>query len=698
MVRLIGSIRSIFAISATGLVFSANTVSAQDVPGFNLYGSPGLVDMPTAYEMPDAHLTTSFSKMGDSTRNTIGFQITPRLSGAFRYSALANYNSVASVNGVYYDRSFDLRYQLLRESNLTPAVTIGLQDFIGTGLYGGEYIVATKTLTPGLQVTGGLGWGRLGSYNALASTGSRPAELLGQGGIPTYDRWFRGDVAAFGGVSYAPNDKLRFKLEYSSDRYVEETANGQFTHQSPWNFGVDYTFRNGTQLSLYHAYGSEIGAQVTFVTDVRSAKIPGGLETAPVPVRVRSDVRDLGWTQDFSATRKSSYAALQAGLKTEGLVLEGLDLETETATVRLRNPKYGSEPEAIGRTARVMTRALPSSVETFVIVPVVNGMPMSVVTLNRTDVETLVHQDSAAILARTSVADAFRAVPPTETGLYPRLSWSIGPYAKVSFFDPDNPVRMDAGVRAKADYWLAPNVVLSGSVTKKAFGNLDNIKRFDKSDLPRVRTDYGKYSTEGDPALEHLTVAAYGRPGKDLYSRVTFGYLEDMYGGLSTELLWKPVDSRLALGVELNYVKQRDFDQRFGFRDYEAFTGHASAYYAFGNGFHGQMDVGRYLAGDYGATVALDREFANGWKVGAYATFSNASFDDFGEGSFDKGIRITLPLQWVLGTASRGDNQIDIQSLTRDGGARVKVDGRLYQQVRDYHRPELENEWGRFWR
>jgi len=171
-----------------------------------------------------------------------------------------------------------------------------------------------------------------------------------------------------------------------------------------------------------------------------------------------------------------------------------------------------------------------------------------------------------------------------------------------------------------------------------------------------------------------------------------------MYGGVSGELLWKPVESRLALGAEVNYVRQREFDQLFGFQDYDVVTGHASAYYDFGNGFHGQVDAGRYLAGDLGATISLDREFANGWRIGAYATFTDVSAEEFGEGSFDKGIRVTIPLSWVTGQPSRAKSQTVLKSLSRDGGARLNVDGRLYERVRDSHLPELEDDWGRFWR
>ena len=65
--------------------------------------------------------------------------------------------------------------------------------------------------------------------------------------------------------------------------------------------------------------------------------------------------------------------------------------------------------------------------------------------------------------------------------------------------------------------------------------------------------------------------------------------------------------------------------------DYDVVTGYVSAYYDFGNGYLGQLDVGNYLAGDVGATVSVDRVFVNGWRVGAFATVTDVSADEFGE-------------------------------------------------------------------
>lgn len=136
----------------------------------------------------------------------------------------------------------------------------------------------------------------------------------------------------------------------------------------------------------------------------------------------------------------------------------------------------------------------------------------------------------------------------------------------------------------------------------------------------------------------------------------------------------------------------------FGFQDYDVLTGHASVYWELRDGFHAQVDAGRYLAGDWGATLSLDREFDNGWRVGAYATLTDVSPSEFGEGAFDKGIRLTVPLSWFTGQASQKRPTATIRPVLRDGGARLNVPDRLYDLVRDAHEPALRNQRAKFWR
>lgn len=677
---------------------------------YNTYGEPGLIDMPTAESAADAELATTLSYSPVATRATITFQITPRLSGSFRYGKIDRY--FLPSGGAIFDRSFDLRYRIVDEGRYRPAVAIGLRDFIGTGLYSSEYVVATKHLTPRLTVTGGIGWGRMASYgsfkNPLSIVSSkfntRPGGFTGTGGQVEAGRWFRGQAALFGGISYKATDKLTLKAEYSSDGYTLESAAGRNTisPKTPINIGLNYEIARGANLQLAFLQGDTLSAGVTFSTNPRVAAVPGGAGSAPVPVKPRNmqSAQALGWTTD-EPIKAQLREGMQTLLSADGIHVEAAKLEGRQATVYIRNEKYLARAEAIGRTARVLSVASPSSIERFRIVPMVNGMPTSAVVINRDDLALLENDPDGAdkMFARAEVV-SHRGKPDRADvldGQYPRLTWSAGPYLKASYFDPDNPVRADVGLRLAGRYDFGPGLVLSGQIDQRLIGNRDGSTRFDPSTLPRVRTDAGRYA-KADTALTHLTLSSYFRPGENLYGRLTVGYLEPMYAGVSGEILWKPVDSRLALGVEMNYVQQRDFDQGFGLRNYRVATGHVSAYYDFGNGFHGQIDAGRYLAGDWGGTFTLDREFANGWKVGAYATFTNVSFTDFGEGSFDKGIRFEVPLGHFLGKPVGKTYKATLQPLSRDGGARLKVDGRLYDQVRSYHEPDLAKSWGRFWR
>ncbi|MGH1577913.1 YjbH domain-containing protein [Planktotalea sp.] len=688
------------ALSALPVVASAQTQTA--------FGTPGLIDMPTAESAPDAELSSNVSYFAGSLRTTLSFQITPRLSGSFRYSTVER---IKRGGGPLFDRSFDLRYRLLDERKYTPAIAIGFQDIIGTGIYAGEYIVATKHVVPSVAVTGGIGWGRFGTFNGFSNPlggidsrfNTRPTGFTGTGGIVEAGRWFRGNAGFFGGISWKASPKLTLKAEYSSDAYTRETNKALFKRKSPYNFGLDYQVSKAVNLQLNYLYGSEIGAGVTFKLNPKHPSIVGGLERAPQPVRVRvpTNVANLGWTNIPNAAANIRKAAKEL-MTRDGLVLEAMSIKSDTATIRVRNGRYTASAEAIGRTARIMTQVMPDSVETFNIVPVSRGIALSKITLRRSDLEVLEHDPNGTKLsyqhAKITDAAARDADLVYSKGLYPRFRWGIGPYLSASYFDPDSPIRAEIGLEATAAYDIAPGLVISGAVRKRAGGNKHTATRVSDSIIQRVRSDGNIYNREGDPALTNLTLAYNFRPGKNLYGRVTVGYLEKMYGGISTELLWKRVNSPFALGAELNYVKQRDFNQLFGFQSYEVATGHLTAYWDMGNGFHSQASVGRYLGGDYGGTLKVERIFANGWRVGAYATLTDTPFSDFGEGSFDKGLTFTVPLDHFIGSPKRKVFNTVLQPLSRDGGARLDVDGRLYETIRSSHNPELVNSWGRFWR
>ncbi|MCW1950586.1 MAG: YjbH domain-containing protein [Octadecabacter sp.] len=634
----------------------------------------------------------------DYWRTTFTFQVTPRLTGSFRYSHIYS-----------YDRSFDLQYQIADEGQYRPAIAVGLRDFLGTGLYSSEYIVATKTVNPNVRVSGGLGWGRLGSLNGFTNPLGvfdegfevRTSDRARTGGTVRTGLFFRGDAALFGGVEWRINDEWTALAEYSSDVYAIEEARAGFDRQSPLNFGVKWQPNSTYQLGAYYLYGTDIGVSATIIIDPKNSNFPSGLEATPMPVGVRAEGLAAAASWDTPQAQSTGVGTLGEVMATDGFRLIGAEVTGNTIRVRYENTTYRAEAQGLGRVARMLTQVAPTNVDTFILEPTQRGIALSAVTLSRDDLESLENAPNAAALSyeRAIFGDAAGAAPaigwddPT-----PAFLWGISPYLEVSLFDGDNPARADLGLEASFQYEIQPNLVLAGAYRQRLVGSRDEIGSISPSTLPPIRREALKYGAESGGGIENLTLAWYGRPGPDLYSRVSVGYLERMFGGVSAELLWKPVDSPLALGAEVNYAIQRDFDLGFGFQDYDIVTGHVSAYYDFDNGFQAQLDVGRYLAGDLGATFRLDREFDNGWKVGAYFTLTDVPFDDFGEGSFDKGIVFEIPTDWVLGRPTRDTTSTRLSSLERDGGARLRVDGRLYEIVQDGHQGNMGDQWGRYWR
>ncbi|MFM2391130.1 MAG: hypothetical protein RLZZ437_2685 [Pseudomonadota bacterium] len=690
--------------------FHALPVQAQDQTfepvHLSFSGTPGHVEMPSARTLPDATLGVTISNFSGFHRNSLVFQASPRLSVAFRYSNLKGYFGGDEDN---YDRSVDIQYLLVKEGTYRPAIAVGLRDIGGTGLLSSEYLVASKAFGGRVDASVGIGWGRLGTNNSFRN----PLSIFGDGfdtrdgdfglgGTFSTDQWFRGPAAIFAGVNWQATDRLSLSVEYSSDDYRAERASGALDYETPFSFGAQYKVSDAVTLGGHLLYGTTFGATASFVLNPKRQPYGGSIAPAPLPVLARSaDVASWGQGTVMSdADQANLRTAVGTVLLQSGITLEGLTISGQTVRVQISNTTFDAEPQAIGRTARILTHVMPAYVSTFEIVPTVQGLRTARVTLQRADIEAFENAPDGADLSLAAVriedgAGPFDAAP---VQVLPRFQWGIAPYLTTSFFDPDQPIRADVGAALSASYSFSPNLVLSGAVQFKLAGNIGDSNRLSESLLPPVRTNAVLYGREGASGIDFLTLEYFARPAENIYSRVSVGYLESMFGGASAEVLWKPVNSKLALGVEVNYARQRDFDRRFGFQDYGIVTGHASAYYTFGNGIEGAVDVGRYLAGDVGATVSLARTFGNGWKVGAFATLTNVSAEEFGEGSFDKGITLSVPLSWFAGQPSQRSIDAVLKPITRDGGARLNVRNRLYGLVTDYHEPKLADQWGQFWR
>lgn len=695
--------------TASGLALICAGAAAQDwKSSYTLYGTPGLIEMPTALSMPDGRVAGTLGYFGQQARATLSFQATERLTATVRYARLED---VDPLGGAMTHRGLDLHYRFLDENGWRPAMAIGARDIIGTGPYSSEYLVATKTFGSRLAVTAGLGWGQMGARGGFDNPLSAlfggdfddrslyefGAETDGELSAP---QLFQGDAALFAGVEYTLTPSLRIKAEYSSDEYRLRPGGAPlFDQASPYNVGLSWSPSEMVQVGAYYLNGSEVGVGATFVLNPNGPALVPPQGAAPLPVKPRGAVAAATWAPDAGQTAQFG-AALATAMQTEGLVLLALEQRGDSLRLRYENTRYRSEAQAMGRLARILTHVAPAPVNTFELELVSAGIPVSNVRLDRAQIEGLENELSAAdrLWAATTVSPArgeagLVAVPDGRD----RFSWGIGPYVDYTLSAGDDGIVLQGGLRATARYEITPALIASGALRYRLADNFSDPGTIDPVDgVPVVRRDSGLYGFDDRLALQSLTLAHYGRLGPNVYTRLTAGYLEPMFGGVSAEALWKPATSRLALGAELNYAVKRDPAMDFGFGDYDTVSGHVSAYYQMDNDYIAQLDIGRYLAGDWGATVSLDRQFPNGWRVGGFVTLTDVSFEDYGEGSFSKGVRMTIPMEWLLGKPTRSSQSVAF-TRARDGGQRLSVQDRLYPYVAAGHAADLEDNWGRFW-
>ena len=169
----------------------------------------------------------------------------------------------------------------------------------------------------------------------------------------------------------------------------------------------------------------------------------------------------------------------------------------------------------------------------------------------------------------------------------------------------------------------------------------------------------------------------------NISAKLTAGYLEWMYGGYGGEVLYMPDDKNWALGLDAYKVRQRDYDQRFGFQDFETVTGFFRFYYnvPFYN-LRVAASFGKFLGTDVGMHLDVSRRFKTGATAGAAVSLTDCDPGCVGEGAFNKWVYFTLPLNAFTRSTARGQAGFAWSPLTKDAGTQVEA-GRLYNLMVD---------------
>jgi hypothetical protein len=654
--------------------------------GFSLsasdFGVTGLIDIPTARMSADGTLTTTAAIQSRTNSYAITYQATPWLEGTFRYTGWnqANYS---------YDRNYAGKVRLWQERDYLPQAAIGIRDLAGTGLWGSEYVVASKTVGD-FDFTLGMAWGRLAGdgdlSNPLGQLSDRFLERdteYGLGGELSSGAFFSGKkVGFFGGLHYQPDSlPLSFMLEYNPDQYDFEVAVGGLKPKSPLSAAVKWRPLPGVSLSLSRQHEQEWGIELSAELDTKSLT-----PRRPTPKFISS--LDIA-TQDLppQLTRRDWYDMLLFDVERSGLFLLEASIEpsTHTAILVMANAQYPVWADAIAKMIALADLHLPSSVNTLRIIAEEAGHRVQTLQLRRPSFaygvnKQLLERQISVLPGRTL------AIPQRKTTFVQnKLLFDVSLGYRLQLFDPDDPLRYQLYTKVGLGLALPNSWTLYAAYGFDITNNFDESRRRSSpSNLPKVRSDIVNYLIEGDEGLDTLYLEKRGSAYRGLHYRVFGGVLEGMYSGLGGEVLYQPFQSRLAYGLSANWVRQRAYDKSFKHFDYQTMTAFASVSWASPiYNYDVAVHAGKYLAKDVGATLEVRRTFNNGWMFGIWATMTDVSAEDFGEGSFDKGMFIRIPFDGLFGRNTRSSYQTRVRPIQRDGGARLEdFSGNLWWDIR----------------
>ena len=678
------------------------------------FGGVGLMQMPTGRMSEEGAFSFNYTQNSEYEFYSFSLQFMPWFESTIRYTEVQDilYSNEEDFSGdtKLADKGIDAKLRLFKENFWLPELSVGIRDLGGTGLFDGEYIAATKSLATKkygqFDFTLGLGWGYLGQSSNISnpickyreSYCTRDSSFTDNGGSIDYQRWFHGNSALYGGIEYQSlYTPLRLKLEYDGNDYSQDApvtrGNVSMEQDSPLNFGIVYGLTDYADLRLSYERGNTLTLGISLSTNFNDNKqLFKHTSLAKSSSSLDFDIQEdeIDWQHiDHSLASISGYEKNEFYLEDNELILVS---EQQT---------YRDRDLAQDKAAFVLEKVLPETVSTYTIVEKSKSLPVKTTQISRDayldyaevnyinpSMDDVITEQS--ISHKPDRAADYRHDDDFYYGFSPSLTQTIGSAEDFYFYS--------LGAKLNSSYWLSSNWQLESSLYLNMHDNYDKFNftvPSDDTSNPRVRTLAREYIHDNRLYITNLQLSNYQKLSDNLYQQTYLGYLESMFAGIGSEVLYRQKNANWALGLDWNIVSQRNpdtwletYNDPWAYSDSEEVldlgsTGHASIYYRPDWGFLQdtlfRLDYGKFLAQDVGVQLDFSKQFNSGIIVGAYASKTDMSAEEFGEGSFTKGFYFTVPFDIMTVKPSTSRANFHWQPLTRDGGQKLKKQNQLYE-------------------
>lgn len=613
---------------------------------YNNHGVIGLVNLPTArFYNEQVHGITLYDGTPDQ-KITLTSHPYDWLESSFFYTNLQNkrycqqtFDPVCSQD--YKDKGFNFKLRLKEEGDL-PAVAIGFNDIAGTGYYSSEYIVGSYGID-NLDFHFGVGWGNLSGSDLSFKNpliyiddqfAKRPLSGEGQGGSFDLKRYFSSKkIAPFYGMSYVVNDKLLFKFE--KDTTLVPGKINYKNSKSDYSYGFDYSFNDNFLLGFSYERGTYFSLKFVYKNNPLESKKAFKYQAVE--------------TNDYD----NKYDKLIKNIENNGIGVNKI-IET-SSSIGLELTQF-IHPDLNIIEDVIQTAVMDSGIKKDV------KKDLRIANLRAISEYDAEFEKEARVIYERKKRSNFKTN--TNITFRPFLA------SREAFF------KGALMLENNSEYIITDNFFFSSNLKYSLADNFDDLYIPPVNTYPaQVRSDVKEYLKNFNQGIiigraqfdYHIT------PKKNNHLMFTAGILEDMFSGYGMEYLYFKEDTNYAVGFEIFDVVKRDYSNRLGTLDYRNTTIAGNLYYRNYSliPFDAKLSVGEYLAGDKGVTLEFSRSYASGVEFGIFASFTDVSTKQFGEGSFDKGIFFNIPVYGNL-------INYTWRPYTKDPGARLVRKHTLY--------------------
>jgi hypothetical protein len=515
----------------------------------------------------------------------------------------------------YKDKGFNAKLRLKKEG-IFPAIAIGANDLAGTGLYSSEYIVGSYGIN-NLDIHFGLGYGTMNiSKGSIKnpfgyisnSFKNRPFGFEDKGGSFQPSRYFSGERASpFYGISYILNKKIILKLERDT---ISNNERIEYDNpKSDYSFGFDYLISKNFSIGMSHERGIYTSLKFIYKNNPKTS------------------IKRYQYKKATTNEEDNKYSKFIKNLEENGI---GVNKISETASsigvelTQVIHPNLGLIEEIISSAA--MDAGIYKNIKKDLKIADLSAV---------SEIDSDFEKDANLIYKRNSTK-SFN----TKTAI------KFRPFiaSREEFFKGAFLLENDS------EFIIRDNLFFNTNLKYSLADNLDDLVYPPRDTFPaQVRSDvkeYLKNMHEEGILIGRAQLDYHYTPKKNHHLMISAGILEDMFSGYGFEYLYFKSNTNYAVGFELFEAHKRDYKWKFGTLDYKNLTGSINFYYRnYGYiPFDMKISYGEYLAGDMGSTVEFSRTFENGTKFGVFASFTDVTTEQFGEGSFDKGIFFNVPI------------------------------------------------------